>query len=61
MDCVLVGEQGFYSLSVEGGMELVHRESPLPALHERYCAREEQLDGSFVPDMEADDEEFDGE
>ena len=61
MDCVLVGEQGFYSLSVEGGMELVHRESPLPALHERYCAREEQLDGGFVPDMEADDEEFDGE
>lgn len=55
LDCVMVGEQGYFSMNVDGGMETVRRESDAPALHERYCSDGDRLDGGFAPDVEHDD------
>ena len=37
LDCVLVGEQGFLSMYLEGGLTQIRKESKAPALYERYC------------------------
>ena len=36
LDCVMVGEQGYLSMSLEGWMEEIRRDSDQPELHERY-------------------------
>ena len=37
LDCVMVGEPGFYSMNCAGRFDRVRMESENPGLHERYC------------------------
>lgn len=40
MDCVMVGESGFFSMNRAGRFDRVRMESENPGLHERYCGDE---------------------
>ena len=44
MDCVLVGEDGFLSMNVEGGMDEVRREAGDKSLHEIYCESDDDIE-----------------
>ena len=55
MDCLLVGEQGFYSMSVDDGMERARMDSELPWLHECYRGAEpahEDIEGAWMDEQD---------
>ena len=52
LDLVLVGEQGFYSLNMEGGMDVIRRECGRVGLHERYLTGEmPEPTSAYEPEM----------